>query len=593
MRVADYLIETLVKKGVGHIFTVSGRGTLYLTDAIAKCDGMEAVCVHNEQAGSYAAVAYAKCNENLGACLLTTGCGSTNAISGVLCAWQDEVPCVFISGQNMLNETVSYTNAQFRTFGSQEAEIVSLVRPVTKYAVMLTDAKQAVYEFEKALYLATEGKRGPVWIDVPLDIQNARIEPGELYHFEPTDDANKAVKVSDIDLLVELLTESHRPALLTGNGVRASGAIELLDKFVSKTGIPVTYAHTASDIYGLDKEMSMGCVGSLCGTRAGNFTVQNADLLIVLGCRMTSMTTGSQPEKFAREAKTVVIDIDRDEHTKNTFHIDYFIEADVKDLLGKLISTDLKPVLPDWKSLCLHWKEIFPKCEDKYKQSEKVDLYYLSEVLSKKMIDNTCLVCDAGLEELLLPANVVFREGTRCIQPAMQGAMGFALPGAIGAACLDNGPVIAVIGDGSFMMNLQELQTIHYNKFPIKILVTNNNAYAVIRQRQKELFRTRTIGTDIENGLECANFEKIAEAFDIPYMRISSTKNLEDGIDEFISMDGSVLCEVMCVEDQKYLRTAYTKTKSRKYVQRPLEDQEPFLDRDIFLKEMVIEPIDQ
>jgi len=333
-------------------------------------------------------------------------------------------------------------------------------------------------------------------------------------------------------------------------------------------------------------------VGSIGGTRVGNFTVQNSDLLLVLGCRLSPVTTGPDYANFARAAKIIVVDIDSVEHSKKTVRIDRLIIADVKKFLAALMEEDICAASDEWQNKCLHWKEIFPLCEERFKLSEKTDLYYLAECLSDILPDKAVLLSDAGLSELIIPSTVRFKKGQRCIHPASQGSMGYALPAAIGAYFSSGCPTVAVIGDGSIMMNLQELQTIQYQKLPIKILVINNNVYSVIRKRQVDLFRTRTIGTDPANGVGCPNFEKVAQCFGISYARIDNSTDLKSKLAEVLRIDGPVLCEVMGVEDQEYLRSAYGHNSQRRIVQRPIEDMAPFLERELFLSEMIIEPLD-
>lgn len=592
MRVADYIIKRLYNEGAKHLFMITGRGILYLSDAAAKHDGLECISTHHEQAAAYAAVAYAQYNDSIGACLVSTGCGATNAITAVLCAWQDGVPCVFVSGQNMLRETSRYTGLPLRTYGQQEADIVRLVEPITKYASMITDPKQIVYELDKALYLAQTGRKGPVWIDVPLDIQNMRIEPDELEHFQPEVKTDFAPSAEDVKYVVNAWKAAKRPTLLIGSGVRSAGAIHELHQFVQRTKIPVSFAGSATDIYGAGNEFSIGAVGSIGGTRAGNFAVQNCDLLLVLGNRLSPVTTGPDFENFARAAKIIVVDIDEIEHSKNTVRIDRLIISDVKKFISVLHYEDIQKVNDEWLNKCLHWKQIFPLCEEKYKLTEKVDLHYLAECLSKTLDDDAVVLSDAGFEELIIPSTISFKKDQRCVHPASQGAMGFALPGAIGAYFASERQTVAIIGDGSVMMNLQELQTVKYHKVPLKIVIVNNNVYAVIRKRQVDLFRTRTIGTDPDNGVGCPSFSKIAECFDIPYVQIDNSSDLEAKIAAAIRTDGPVLCEVMAVEDQEYLRSSHGFNSKRRIVQRPIEDQAPFMERELLFSEMIIEPLD-
>ncbi|MEI8348356.1 MAG: thiamine pyrophosphate-binding protein, partial [Pseudomonadota bacterium] len=292
IRVSDYLMERLSSEGVKHIFTVTGRGALFLTDAVAKLKELKYICSHHEQASAYSAVAYAQYNNKLGVCLVSTGCAATNTMSGVLSAWQDGVPTIFISGQNVLNETTRFTGIPLRTYGQQEADVIPLVDSITKYAVMIDSPEKIVYELEKALFLAQNGRKGPVWIDVPLDIQSMRIDPKTLPKFIPPVPMKENATPEEIDQVQALLNQSKRPVILIGSGIHSSGAGDVLRSFVEKYQIPVVYAPSAPDTYGSENLLSIGSVGAMGCSRAGNFAVQNADFLLVIGCRLTSLVTG-------------------------------------------------------------------------------------------------------------------------------------------------------------------------------------------------------------------------------------------------------------------------------------------------------------
>lgn len=595
MRVADYIMERLYETGIRHIFMVTGRGILYLTDAAARRRGLHTVCMHHEQSASFAAFAYAAYNQTAGACLVSSGCASTNAMTGLLCAWQDGVPCIFVSGQNKLHETVRYTKKPIRTYGQQETDIVELVKPVTKYAVMITKAQDIAYEMDRAFAMAHAGRKGPVWVDVPLDIQNMHVEPEKLRRYIPESQNGSVLLKEDAAFVAAALHTARRPVLLIGSGIRSSGAVETLYEFLDRYPMPVVFDSAAADIYGLDNRTSIGAVGSPGGTRAGNFTVQNADLVLAVGCRLSPMTTGPQYNKFARKAQLFVVDIDQAEHEKNTVRIDRLVIADAQQFFTALeqeLSAFPGMDISRWIDRCLHWKMIFPKCEEKYRHSGMADLYALADCLSGLLADDAVFLCDAGIEELICPSVISFQKNRRCIHPVSQGAMGFALPAAIGAYYAGGCQTAAVIGDGSVMMNLQELQTIFQNQVPVKIIITNNNGYAVIRQRQQELFRGRIIGTDPAHGLSCPDFEAVAHAFGIPYRKITDAVHMEERLRQFLLMDGPAICEVLCVEEQEYIRNGYARTADKKFVQRPLEDQAPFMERELFLAEMVIEPID-
>jgi acetolactate synthase-1/2/3 large subunit len=594
MRVADYVMQRLAEESCKDVFLVTGRGMLHLSDALARNTLLNSVPVHHEQSASYAAMAYAQVKNELGVCMVSTGCAATNAITGVLCAWQDNIPCIVISGQHMLYETTHYTKLPIRTYGQQEADIVNLVSPITKYVAMITDAQSIAYEMDKALYLAKSGRKGPVWIDIPLCIQNMRVEPGNLKRFTPDTIPLNYLNLDDITEIVELFKESKRPLVLIGSGVRSSNAVELLNNFLEKNNIPAAYANSATDVIDPEKALSMGCVGAMGANRAANFAIQNADLVLLLGCRLTSMVRGDHANKFARGAKIVAVDIDPFEHQKHSEIIFKFILSDIKMFLNELIKTDISiSSSNEWIEKCIHWKTIFPKCETQYKQDKKIDLYHLGETLSELLADESVCVTDSGLAELILPTTIEFKKNQHCIHPVSQGAMGYALPAAIGAYYAKEQQTVVIVGDGSIMMNLQELQTIDYNKLPIKVLVINNDGYAVIRKRQQDLFRTRTIGTDQGNGLSCANFKKVADCFNMQYELIETTDDLSSTLKKVLNSKESVLCEIMGKENQDYIHSSYRKGLNGRFVQPPIEDQSPFLDRDLFLNEMIIEPIDQ
>lgn len=596
MRLADYVFDFLEKHNIKHVFTVTGRGILYLTDALARNPNIIPICVHNEQAGSYAAMAYSQINGEIGVQLVSTGCASTNAITGCMCAWQDEVPCFFISGQNRSTETVSYTNAPVRTFGQQELDIVPLVSSITKYAVTVFDHTKIAYDLEKAWYLSHEGRKGPVWIDIPLDIQNMPVEPDELEHFivDDTntcdcDDESLALALSSI---YSELEKSQRPIILIGDRVRSDDAICELASFVEKNYIPVVYDSSAVDIYKSDNELSIGEVASLGANRCANFAIQNSDYVLILGSHLSSVTTGEEFDWFARDAKITVVDIDENELKKHTIRCDKFIKANLKSLLSKLSSFEPIVKKNSWGAKCQHFKEIFPKCPIDRKESLPLDMYAVLDSLSSHLKGDAIVVCDAGLEELLTPSTVSFNKNQRCLHPVSQGAMGYALPAGIGAYLSSQGKqTVVVTGDGSVMMNLQELQTVIHNKIPLKLVVINNNCYAVIRKRQKDLFRTRTVGTDIDNGVSCPNYEKVAKAFGLEYASVKTLDEMSARKDVFTN-DKAVLIEIFTTDNQTFLHNSFGKNSKGRFVKKPLEDQSPFMDRELFYKEMIVKPLD-
>lgn len=595
MRVADYIMDRLCREGVTHVFQVTGRGSLFLSDALAKNPNLNAVSLHHEQSCAFAAIGFAEKSGGIGVALVSTGCASTNTITGVLSAWQDGVPCVFISGQNILKETSRYTGINLRTYGQQEADIVKIVSPITKYAHMLTKPEDIVIVMEEAISSAFSGRKGPVWIDVPLDLQSALINSNILQSYNKDSLFSKpTVSVNDIEVVINLFNSAKRPIALIGKGVKSSDSELEFTKFVTNYNLPVTFTASSTDTFGSINPLSIGSVGSMGCSRAGNFAVANADFVLVLGSRLNSLNTGPDYCDFARKAKIVVVDIDAIEHSKNSVKIDYFINCDIQDFFNIVKTYKINSVPTEWVEKCLHWKSIFTKVEPNFQSQSKVDLYQLADRLSYLLPRPSTIVLDSGLAEVILPTNILFGEGMRCVHPTSQGSMGFALPASIGVQYVSKDLVLVVVGDGSIMMNLQELESIRYQKLPIKIIVINNNVYSIIRKRQKDLFRTRTIGTDPENGLSCPDFKKVAECFNLNYMVIDTIEGLDYGLINLFKSEGATLCEIMAVEDQSYIEIGYARSElDRRIVRRPIEDQIPFLDRQIFLTEMIIDPIKQ
>ena len=594
MRVADYIMLRLEEAGVNRVFIVTGRGALFLTDALAKNEALETVCNHHEQASAFAAIAYAEQSAGLGACLVSTGCASTNTLTGVLSAWQDGIPCIFISGQNTLKETSRHTGVRVRSYGQQEADIIKIVEPITKFAKMIERPGEIFEAMDQALALATTGRKGPVWIDVPLDLQSSQIDPDihvPKSHWVPAVPDASAAELAEV---VRYLQSSERPVILAGSELKTPKGKIALHHFAEHWRIPVTFDASAPDVYGSGMPFGIGSVGSMGCSRAGNFAVQNADFLLVLGSRMTSIITGPDFCKFARHAKVFLVDVDDFEHQKESVRIDKLIVSDPSSFLERLNSTQGTTDHSAWLEKCLHWKKLFSSVEPAFCSAESVDLYELAQALSETLPNPSTLVTDSGLIEVILPTNIRFQTGLNCIHPFSQGAMGFALPGAIGAWCGKRQPIVAVIGDGSIMMNLQELETIRHHQMPIKVVVVNNNAYSIIRRRQRDLFRKRTIGTDPSNGVSCPDFARVATCFGFSYSKIEKPSELRDGLSSLFSRGGPQICEIIGKENQEYIEIGHARSVAdKRFVRRPLEDQAPFLDRELFLSEMIVDPIDQ
>ncbi|MCM1235099.1 MAG: thiamine pyrophosphate-dependent enzyme, partial [Ruminococcus flavefaciens] len=381
---------------------------------------------------------------------------------------------------------------------------------------------------------------------------------------------------------------------LIGHGTRSAGAAEALRQTAEKLSIPVVFTRFAYDMFPSDDKLNMGIVSGANGAcRYGNFCIQNADLVLSVGCRLSIETTGPEREKFARAAQLIVVDIDKTEHAKKGANIDRFLYGDAKDFLERLGAADLKPVPQAWRDKCVHWKEIFRYQSEWSDGGHLVDLKVFMERLSARLPEHSTLVSDAGITGAVVSAASRIKATDRVLLSYAQGEMGYSLPGALGAATLAEGPVVCYAGDGSFMMNLQELQTLVRNRFNVKIVIMNNNGYSGVRHGQRAHFRGKTIGTDPSNGLDFPDYGKIAAAFGIPYCKAENTAGIDGAVEEILRSEGPFICEVMCDPDQFDLHNALVTYGKRKFGFRPIEDQSPFIDRETFFREMIVEPMEE
>ena len=598
IRVADYIMKRIADEGVDKLFYVAGGQCVYLCDALRRSEEMEGVAVHHEQSAAMAALAYAEYTNNFGACLVTTGCAGTNTLTGVLHAWQDSIPMIVVSGQQIYAATILSSGLPLRQAGIQEADTQKIASTITKYAVTVPDAQSIAYHIDKAIYLAREGRKGPVWIDVPLDVQNAMVDENSLERFIPENTNNHSPSERDISSVFDAIKVSQRPVLHIGYGVRSADAVSEMIRFAELSQIPVTLSRRTYNMLSNDCQYNYGILnGAAGGHRYANFIVQNSDLLISVGSRLGRDTIGGNADTFAREAKVIVVDIDEIEHKKNLVKIDSFIDSDAKVFFAKLIdaycnSNNSFPSFEEWKGKCDHWKEIFNEYKNAETANGLLDAKYAMKYISSKMPSGSVVVSDAGFTGAAAPACGVFKEGDGLIHSFAQGEMGFSIPGACGVATVAKGPVLAYVGDGSFMMNLQELQTIKRNNYNIKIVLINNNGYSGVRHGQKAHFRGKSIGTDSSNGIDFPDFSKIAYAFDIKYYSVRNEDELKKVANEMYKDDAPAMIEVFTDPDQFDLHNALVMYGKRKVGFRPIEDQSPFIDRDTFFQEMIIEPLE-
>ena len=595
IRVADYIMKRIADEGVKDLFYVPGGQCVYLCDALRRSEELNAVSCHHEQAAAMAALAYSEYTNNFGACLVTTGCAGTNTLTGVLHAWQDSIPMIIVSGQQSYARTIKASGLPLRQVGVQEADIEAIAAPLTKYVVTVPDAKSIAYHMDKAIHLARSGRKGPVWIDVPLDVQNSMVDENELERYTHAEEIISEVTAADYEYILDAVRNAKRPVIHAGYGVRSAHAEEELIKFVETSHIPVTFSRRTYDMLPTDHRYNYGILnGTAGGHRYANFLVQNSDLLIVIGSRLSMDTFGGNAETFARDAKIIVVDIDKTEHEKNGVKIDKLIVSDAKDFLIGLnnVFSGGEPVVTDqnWIEKCDHWKELFDDHKDPLTANNLIDAKYAMRRVTQKMPAGSAVVSDAGFTGAAASACCIFKEGDGLVHSFAQGEMGFSIPGACGVAAATDKPVIAFEGDGSFMMNLQELQTIRRNNYNIKIVLINNNGYSGVRHGQKAHFRGKSIGTDPGNGVDFPDYSAIANAFGIRYVSVHSIDELDKSIDTVFSEDVPFILEIFTDPDQFDLHNALVMYGKRKVGFRPIEDQSPFIDRDVFFNEMIIEP---
>lgn len=598
MRVSDLIAKFLVSKGIQDIFMVSGGGCMVLTDGLACNPDIRPVCCHHEQAAAMAAVGYAKYTGKPGCAYFTTGCGGTNAVTAVLHAWQDNTPCVFISGQCKRSETVRWTKAPVRQLGIQEADVVEIVGSITKMAVMVEDADQILYLLEKAFYLAMCGRRGPVWLDIPADIQSAEVDETSLPHFPaPGREAIKtAASTEEYRQVVQLLGDSQRPVLLVGQGIRLANAAGALRSFAEKYALPVVFSRHGFDALPTGHPLCIGAIGNK-GTRAGNFAVQNADLVLVLGSRLSINSTGRDFQNFARAAKIVAVDIDAMEHKKNTVPISLFIQADVHDFLDGFPSLIGWEERAPWSERCHRWKEKYPACTVAHLADDSRGISHLAfcHKLSGHLQKDSVVVTDTG-SACSVPVQVMrfTTEDQRYIPSSAQAEMGFTVPGAVGVCVARGGKdVLAITGEGSLQMNLQEFQTVVHHQFAIKLFVWNNNGYLSIKDPQKRVYGGRLIGSGPESGVTFPDLEKIACAYGIPYRRMDNLAAIDKQFEETLNMKGPVICEVMCIPEEELTPVVRSmRREDGSWFSCPLEDMYPYLSREELKENMVIPLLD-
>jgi len=583
MLLSDYVSEFVSSHGVSHVFGVTGGYAMFLNNSFGVNGKLKNIFSHNEQGAGYTAVGYSKSSNEPCIVSTTAGVGATNTISSVLVAWQESLPILYISGQVNKDETVK-ANPSLRHYSGQDCNICEIVKSITKYSHEVHDSSEIKYHLERAMHELTSGRPGPCFLSIPIDIQNSQIEPDELQGYDVDTNTKSQKYMNDV---IQMIKNSKRPLLLVGNGVKMGGAVDVLNKFVEKTHIPVVASYNGIDTMPSTSPNYIGRCG-INGDRPGNFAIQNCDLLITLGCRMALCLVGYNRQTFSRESKKIMVDVDQSELSKNDIKIDLKICDDVKNFLTTLMSHELVECDKTWQDTTLRWKtkwfnDLPPDVEEK-------SPYAFYREFMKVVPNSTCLISSSGsIHTPLVHSFNDYGKNIKFIMNSATGDMGSEVPGALGihfTGLYEN--VICVVGDGSFMFNLQELQTISHHNTNIKIVIMNNGGYESIRVSQKNYFGN-LLGTDASNGLSFPIFEKVADVFGFGYSKFDGDfKKLS----EILTTSGCKIIEVVCTSQDRHPKLSSKRDEvTGQFVSRPLEDMFPFIDREEFKDEMIVDII--
>lgn len=600
-RVADYIADSLVSAGVRHVFMVTGGGAMHLNDALGNHPGLTPVFCHHEQACAMAAEAYYRVTGRMAAVNVTTGPGAINALNGVFGAYVDSMAMFVISGQVKRETLAPLTGLPLRQLGDQEADVVPMVRGMTKYAVRIDDPASIRRHVERALHLATHRRPGPVWLDVPIDVQATQVDAVRLSGYDPAEDevpfrtTNLQAAVTDI---ASRLAVATRPVIYVGTGIRLSGQYKRFIDLAERLRVPVVTAWNSNDVLPDDHPAYAGRPGSL-GTRAGNFTVQNADLVVILGCRLNVRLVSYNWQSFAPKAFRIMVDVDAAELDKPTLCIDRKIHADLADFIPLLdaATEQWQPHHDRWLSWCRDRVRRYPVVLSEYwAKREPVNPYCFMQRLFEQLVAGDVIACGDGTACVAAFQAAIVRSGQRLFHNSGCASMGYDLPAAIGVAIgrSELGRVVCLAGDGSIMMNLQELQTIVGLKLPIKIFVLNNSGYHSIRQTQENFFAGRVVGCGTDSGLSFPDFGKVAAAFGLPFVRCSRHDDLPAAIAETLASVGPGMCEIELDLTQQFTpKLSSRKLDDGSMVTSSLEDMAPFLSRDELRDNMIDDSVEK
>ena len=582
IKLTDYIAKRLKEVyKVNHLFMVSGGGAMHLNDSLGRF--IPYTANHHEQACAIAAEGYARVNQKLGVVNVTTGPGGLNALNGVMGQWTDSIPVLYLSGQvKFTTMMASCPEIPLRQLGDQEVDIISVVKPLTKYAVTVFEPNEIKYHLDRALYEATHGRKGPVWLDIPMNVQGAMIDEDNLKEFILPVEAPKADL--KIDEILAKLKEAKRPLVVAGHGVRLAGQENNLLPLLEKMNVPVLTTFSSFDLIPTDHPLFAGRFGTV-GQRAGNFILQNADVILFLGSRNTIRQASYNWENFAKNAYKIIVDIDAAELKKPTVTPDLAICVDLADLMPALLEKAEDLSRSDWLEYCRNLNEKYNfehTPEYQSKPGERVNAYDFMHTLGKALQENDIMAVANGSACVCTHQVGIVKKGQRQFWNAGDASMGYALPASIGA-CMDadGRRVVCLEGDGSIMMNLQELETIGFNRYPIKVFVINNAGYSSIRQTQRNFFQGHMTGSGADSGVGMPDFEKLSEGFGLPFIRIENADEMPEKIEQVLSMEGPVLCEVMVEKEYAFTpKLSSRKLPDGTMISPSLEDMFPFLSEE-------------
>jgi acetolactate synthase I/II/III large subunit len=593
IKLSDFVTRFLVEKGIHDIFLVSGGGIMHLTESVGRQEGLRYHCNYHEQACAIAAEGYARMTGHLGVSLVTTGPGSTNALSGVAGAWVDSIPVIVISGQVRRELIANYS--QLRQFGPQEINIIDMVKHVTKYATTVMEPEMIRYELEAAFAHALGGRPGPAWINIPLDVQGAMIDDEHLLTYPglPVEHSASEENQSKVHQVVQMLQHAKRPILILGNGVRLAHAEDMVTRFVQKVRIPTLLTIGAMDLLGESEEFYMGKFGPI-GQRRANFALQNSDLLLSVGASMSVASIGFNTKGFAPHAKRVMVNIDEGELGKSNYIPDLPILADagwfIEEFMRQTENIEFKPVRK-WLVTCELWKQKYPIITPQaYEDKEYVNSYVFAGILADLLTSEDVIVTGNSLDAWSIYQSFPVKQGQRIFTNVCYGSMGWDLPAVIGT-CVARGNkrTVLVTGDGSLLFNSQELQTIGYNQLNIKVFVLNNRGYESIRATQKSYFGGHFVGSDESSGICNPNFAQLAAAYGIHYTYIDNNDQIADRVVAIIASEGPMLCELnLSYHQVRSPRVTSAQREDGIMESKPLEDMFPFLTREELWENMHI-----